>query len=76
MFTRIVEFLPIITTVLAVFFARDIILHYRDRRKKYLLWWSIGIVNYGLGTLLESINIFYWSEALNKTYAKLTVPGQ
>lgn len=64
---RIIEFLPIITTILAVFFTRDIYQHWRQRRTKYLLWWTIGIVNFGLGTLLESINILFgWSEFLLK----------
>ena len=60
---RIIEFVPVITTVLSIIFFREIFSHYRNRKTKYLLWWSIGVLTYGLGTLSESIHsIFGWSE--------------
>lgn len=33
------------------------------RKTKYLLWWSLGVLTFGLGTSAESINvIFGWNE--------------
>jgi len=58
-----VEYIPILTTIFSVFFFCEIFKHYRLKKKKYLLWWSIGVVAFGLGTLAESINVLFgWSE--------------
>lgn len=60
---KIIEFLPILTTILAMYFTYEIAQHYSKFRTKYLLWWTIGIFNYGLGTMSESINILIgWNE--------------
>lgn len=60
---RIIEFVPVVTTIFSIFFFREIFSHYRIRKTKYLLWWSIGVLTFGLGTSAESINaIFGWSE--------------
>ncbi len=60
---RIAEFLPILTTLLAAVFTREMFQHYRRRKTKYFLWWTIGIITFGLGTLSESINLLFgWSE--------------
>lgn len=65
---RIIEFVPVFTTLFSIYFVREIYNHYRIRRTKYLLWWTIGVLTFGLGTLAESINaIFGWSE-LNLRY--------
>ena len=61
--SRIVEFIPIITTLFSAFFVREIYSHYRERKTKYLLWWTIGVLTFGLGTFAESINaVFGWNE--------------
>jgi len=60
---RIIEFVPIITTLFSIFFVWEIFAHYRIRKTKYLLWWSIGVLTFGLGTFAESINaVFGWNE--------------
>lgn len=60
---RLIEFLPVITTIFSIYFLREIFSHYRIRKTKYLLWWSLGVLTFGLGTLSESINaVFGWSE--------------
>jgi hypothetical protein len=60
---RIIEFVPIITTIFSAFFVWEIYSHYRIRKTKYLLWWTIGVLTFGLGTLAESINaVFGWNE--------------
>jgi hypothetical protein len=46
----------------AIYFAKEIYEHYKIRRTTYLLWWTIGVVTYGLGTFTESVNVvFGWS---------------
>ena len=57
------EYIPILTTVFSVYFFIEIFRHYRHRKKTYLLWWSIGVLTFGLGTLAESINVLLgWNE--------------
>ncbi len=60
---EITEYIPIATTILAAFFTTEIYKHYKARKTKYLLWWTIGVLTFGLGTLSESINILFgWNE--------------
>jgi hypothetical protein len=60
---RLIEFIPIITTLFSIFFFKEIFSHYLIRKTKYLLWWSVGVLTFGLGTSAESINaIFGWNE--------------
>jgi hypothetical protein len=50
-----VHYLPIGTTVLAAIFATILLRRYYTRRTGlHLLWWGLGMVAYGVGTLLES----------------------
>jgi hypothetical protein len=69
MLLQIIEFIPILTTAFAIFFFKEILSHYQYRKKTYLLWWTIGVATFGLGTLAESyhaimgfneINLRYW----------------
>jgi len=58
-----IEYIPIITTLFAIYFAREIYAHYQNSRSTYLLWWTVGVIAFGLGTLTESINVLFgWSE--------------
>ena len=58
-----VNYIPVLTTLLSVFFLSRIIPHYLARRSPYLLWWTLGVATFGAGTLTESINAIYgWSE--------------
>ena len=60
---ELVNYIPIITTLFSVFFIREIYLHYKERKTYYLLWWTIGVVTFGLGTFSESLHaIFGWNE--------------
>src|SRR5262245_20843909 len=70
---RLVELsrhLPILTTIISAAFAWVILARYRLKRQSFhLLWWGIGIVTYGLGTLIESlVTLFGWQEALFKAW--------
>ncbi len=60
---NLIEYIPILTTLFSVFFVARIYSHYLERKTKYLLWWTIGVLTFGLGTLSESINVLFgWSE--------------
>src|SRR6185436_12828467 len=58
-----VDYIPLLTTLFSVFFLFRIVPHYLSKRSPYLLWWTLGVLTFGLGTLTESINaLFGWSE--------------
>ncbi len=59
-----IHYIPIMTTLFSIYFLREIGSHYIQKPKAlYLLWWSIGVLTFGLGTLAESINTVYgWNE--------------
>jgi len=58
-----VSYIPVLTTLFSLFFLSRIIPHYLAKRSPYLLWWTLGVLTFGMGTLTESINaIFGWSE--------------
>jgi hypothetical protein len=58
-----VNYIPVLTTVFSVFFLSRIVPHYLSKRSPYLLWWTLGVLTFGMGTLTESVNaIFGWSE--------------
>lgn len=70
---RLIEFslyLPILSTFISAAFAWVILARYRLKRQSYhLLWWGIGIVTYGVGTLIESlVTLFGWQSALFKAW--------
>ena len=61
------EYIPIFTTIFSVYFFREIFLHYKKKKRTYLLWWALGVLTFGLGTLAESINVLFgWSEINTK----------
>ena len=57
------EYVPILTTIFSIYFVIEIYNHYQYRKTKYLMWWTIGVLTFGLGTLAESINVLFgWNE--------------
>lgn len=59
----LIEYIPILTTLFSIYFVYEIYGHYKDRKTKYLLWWTIGVLTFGLGTLSESIHVLFgWNE--------------
>lgn len=59
----LVDYIPIFTTIFAIFFIREIYIHYKERKTSYLLWWTLGVLAFGLGTFAESIHaLFGWNE--------------
>lgn len=65
---NITEYIPIFTTLFSVYFVKEIFNHYRQRNTKYLLWWTIGVLTFGLGTLSESINVLFGWNPTNLRY--------
>jgi hypothetical protein len=60
----VVHYIPIVTTILAVPFAVEIYTRYRHHPERlHLLWWSLGIATYGVGTFTESLTtLIGWNE--------------
>lgn len=60
----LVHYLPLVTTAVAAGFAVVLFRHWRSKPgARYLMWWTAGIVAFGLGSLAESLTtIFGWSE--------------
>jgi hypothetical protein len=60
-----VLFIPILTTVIAVFFSAALLRRWRAKGGTHLLWWAAGTATYALGTATEaSVTLFGWHEAL------------
>jgi len=61
---ELIHYFPLITTTLSAAFAVVLFRHWRRKPKAtYLLWWTLGVIVYGLGTLSESLTTIYgWSE--------------
>lgn len=70
MFDRpLTYYLPIITVVITIFFARAIYRHYvqRGRTGNHLLWWTAGVLTYGMGTFAEAyITLLGWNPVIFK----------
>ena len=64
------HYLPIVTTVIAAGFAVTLYRRWQQRpAARYLLWWTIGVVMYGVGTLAESLTtLFGWSEPVFRSW--------
>lgn len=66
----LVAYIPITTTLFSIYFFTVIYNHWRQKPDTlYLLWWTIGVVCYGIGTLVESIHTIYgWSPFIFKAW--------
>ncbi|MBC8402981.1 MAG: hypothetical protein H8E14_15960 [Candidatus Marinimicrobia bacterium] len=64
----ILHYLPILTTIVSILFARTIFQRYLGNRMSlHLLWWGMGVVVYGLGTFAESwITLMGWNPFIFK----------
>jgi hypothetical protein len=64
-----IYWIPVATTIVAFVFAPVVLRRYRERRGTHLLWWGVGIILYGVGTLTESLTtMFGWSEWVFKAW--------
>ncbi len=60
---NLTHYIPVFTTLVTFTFLNALIQHWRRKpQATYLMWWTIGVFFYGLGTLTESINaLIGWS---------------
>ena len=62
------QYIPIISTLVSFIFAASVFNRYRLRKGTHLLYWGIGLVFYGLGTLGEVILAFTFSPFVLKLW--------
>ncbi len=63
---NITHYIPILTTIVGLVFLMSLYLHWRRKPSaRYLMWWTIGVFTYSLGTLTESINVLVGWSVLN-----------
>ena len=67
---QFVHYIPIVTTALCVPFAREIYRRYRAHPERlHLLWWSLGILTYGVGTFTEATTTLVgWREPIFRAW--------
>ncbi|MEP7215708.1 MAG: hypothetical protein ABI782_05595 [Anaerolineaceae bacterium] len=65
-----VYYIPILTTVLSLYFAWVVFRRYRSReRAPHLLWWASGILLFGVGTFMEGFTaLFGWNEVVFRSW--------
>jgi len=64
-----VHYIPILTTFVAMGFTWVLIRHYRARPSYHVLWWTIGVFMYGVGTFTEgATTLLGWNEPLFKSW--------
>lgn len=64
------QYVPVLTTTVALSFLIALYRHWRRRPEaRQLMWWTIGVLCFGVGTLTESINALVgWSVWNMKTW--------
>lgn len=65
-----VDYLPIASTAVAAAFTSVLWRHWRGSpNARYLMWWTIGVALFGLGTLTEALTtLFGWHEWLFRSW--------
>lgn len=65
-----VHFIPLATTLLSVVFGAIIVPHAaRKKWPAYLTWWTLGVVTFGAGTLVESLtSLLGWNPGLFRAW--------
>jgi hypothetical protein len=65
-----VHFIPILTTIVTLFFAPRVLRRWKRKRPApHLFWWGLGIVLYGVGTFTESwTTLFGWNETVFRSW--------
>ena len=65
-----IDYLPIVTTMLAIPFTVVLWRHWRSNpRARFVLWWTIGVAMFGIGTLTEATTtLLGWHEPLFRTW--------
>lgn len=66
---ELIPYIPLVSTVVSFTFTFILFKHWYSRKSFYILWWMIGVLTYGLGTLTESINTLGgWTEVNFKAW--------
>jgi len=67
---EVIHHIPILTTVISVFFAIALFRHWRSRPAAlHVFWWCLGVAMYGAGTLTESLTtLLGWHPVLFKSW--------
>jgi len=67
---RLVDYLPIVTTLVAAAFSLALLRRWRGRRTgPHLAWWAFGVLVYGVGTFTEAATtLFGWHEWLFRAW--------
>lgn len=67
---ELTHYIPIFTTLVAIVFSAALYRHWRKKPTAlYLLWWLIGVIMYGVGTLTESLNtLLGWNPLILKIW--------
>ncbi len=67
---NLTHYLPLCTTVVSAWFAWVILSRWGQKRQSYhLLWWGLGVITFGGGTLVESLNtLLGWHEVIFKSW--------
>lgn len=65
-----IDYLPLVSTAIATPFTVVLWRHWRrNPRARFMLWWTIGVAMFGLGTLVEALTtLFGWHEPLFRTW--------
>lgn len=68
--TNPIHYLPILSTIVAVAFTATLYKRWKQNPSaRYLMWWTIGIAMYGVGTLMEALTtVFGWSEPVFRAW--------
>ncbi len=54
---QFIQYIPIATTLFSVYFFFVLYKHWQhSKQSTYILWWLLGVICYGAGTITESIN--------------------
>ncbi len=66
MMSKLISHIPILTTLIALGFALEVVRRYRTKgRGAHLLWWAAGMLMYGAGTFAEGfVTLFGWNETI------------
>jgi len=62
------HYLPVLTTIITFIFAAAVINRFRVKHGAHLLFWSIGLLLYGLGALTEVVMLFTFNSLALKVW--------
>ncbi len=67
---EVINYLPIASTAVAVAFSRVLYRHWRrNPQAKHVMWWMIGVMLFGAGTLTEALTtLFGWHEPIFRSW--------